>query len=99
MAVLPLMDIQNLVFLNCFGGLHTQGTRNQVYERISRDYNETVFKKARIPAPSNPIKMVAEPTISVVQNRTPDRAIRELDGIYMQKTTENKMMIEIMQIA
>ncbi|MBR2338461.1 MAG: site-specific integrase [Clostridia bacterium] len=40
----------NFVFLNRFGGLHTQGTLNKAYRRIIRDCNDTEFLKSENPS-------------------------------------------------
>ena len=40
----------DFVFLNRFGGLHTQGTLNKVYKRIIRDCNDTEFLKSENPS-------------------------------------------------
>lgn len=40
----------DFVFLNRFGGLHTQGTLNKVYKRIIRDYNDAEFLKSENPS-------------------------------------------------
>lgn len=39
----------DFVFLNRFGGLHTQGTLNKVYKRIIRDCNDAEFLKCENP--------------------------------------------------
>ena len=39
----------DFVFLNRFGGLHTQGTLNKVYKRIIRDCNDAEFLKSENP--------------------------------------------------
>ena len=39
----------DFVFLNRFGGLHSQGTLNKVYKRIIRDCNDTEFLKNESP--------------------------------------------------
>ncbi|MBR4971164.1 MAG: site-specific integrase, partial [Paludibacteraceae bacterium] len=39
----------DFVFLNRFGGLHTQGTLNKVYKRIIRDCNDAEFLKSEDP--------------------------------------------------
>ena len=39
----------DFVFLNRFGGLHTQGTLNKVYKRIIRDCNDAEFLKTEAP--------------------------------------------------
>lgn len=39
----------DFVFLNRFGGLHTQGTLNKVYKRIIRDCNDAEFLKCESP--------------------------------------------------
>ena len=40
----------DFVFLNRFGGLHTQGTLNKVYKRIIRDCNDAEFLKSENPS-------------------------------------------------
>lgn len=40
----------DFVFLNRFGGLHTQGTLNKVYKRIIRDCNDAEFLKSEYPS-------------------------------------------------
>ena len=40
----------DFVFLNRFGGLHTQGTLNKVYKRIIRDCNDAEFLKSEDPS-------------------------------------------------
>ena len=40
----------DFVFLNRFGGLHTQGTLNKVYKRIIRDCNDAEFLKRENPS-------------------------------------------------
>ena len=40
----------DFVFLNRFGGLHTQGTLNKVYKRIIRDCNDAEFLRNENPA-------------------------------------------------
>lgn len=39
----------DFVFLNRFGGLHTQGTLNKMYKRIIRDCNDAEFLKSENP--------------------------------------------------
>ena len=39
----------DFVFVNRFGGLHTQGTLNKVYKRIIRDCNDAEFLKSENP--------------------------------------------------
>ena len=39
----------DFVFINRFGGLHTQGTLNKVYKRIIRDCNDAEFLKNEDP--------------------------------------------------
>ena len=40
----------DFVFLNRFGGLHSQGTLNKVYKRIIRDCNDAEFLKSENPS-------------------------------------------------
>ena len=40
----------DFVFVNRFGGLHTQGTLNKVYRRIIRDCNDAEFLKSENPS-------------------------------------------------
>ena len=50
MDVSLLLGYTDFVFLNRFGGLHTQGTLNKVYKRIIRDCNDAEFLKSENPS-------------------------------------------------